>query len=62
MEMVKFYDFFTIMPEIPSPKHNEIQEFGEKYHISTMKIKKCLFFNTSTALLHYRIFVTSFQN
>jgi hypothetical protein len=47
-----FFEFFAIVPEIPCPKHHEIQEFAKNYHISTMKIKKCLFFNTSLVLLH----------
>jgi hypothetical protein len=52
MEMVKSFEFFVIVSEIPSPKHHEIQEFAKNYHISAIKIKKCLFFNTSTTLLH----------
>jgi hypothetical protein len=43
MEMVNFFDFFAIVPEILSPKHHKIQEFARNYHISAMKIKKCLF-------------------
>jgi hypothetical protein len=39
--------FFAIVPEIPNPKHHEIQEFAKNYHISAMKIKKCSFFNTN---------------
>jgi hypothetical protein len=40
--------------EIPCPKHHEIQEFGQNYHISAMKF---LNFTYSTALLqvHYNI-------
>jgi hypothetical protein len=41
---------FAIVPEIPSPKHHETQEVAKNYHISAVKIMKCLFFNTSTAL------------
>ena len=54
MEMVKCFDFFAIVPEIPSPKHHEIQEFGQNYHISAMKFSN---FTYSTALLqvHYNI-------
>jgi hypothetical protein len=37
MEMVNFFEFFTIVPEIPSPKHYEIQEFDQNYHISAIK-------------------------
>jgi hypothetical protein len=42
------------VPEIPSPKHHEIQAFGQNYHISTMKFST---FTYSTALLqvHYNI-------
>jgi hypothetical protein len=36
--------FFTIVPEIPSPKHHEIQQFGQNYHISAMKINKMFVF------------------
>jgi hypothetical protein len=44
MEMVKIFEFFVIVPEIPSPKHHEIQEFAENYHISAMKINKMFVF------------------
>jgi hypothetical protein len=37
MEMVKFVQFFAIVPEILSPKRHEIQEFAKNYHISAMK-------------------------
>jgi hypothetical protein len=49
-----FFLFFAIVLEISSPKHHEIQEFGQTYHISTMKFSK---FSQSTALLqvHYNI-------
>jgi hypothetical protein len=50
--MVNLLEFSSIVPEIPGPKHHEIQEFAKNYHISAMKIKKYLFFNISTALLH----------
>jgi hypothetical protein len=33
-----FFEFFAIVPEIPSPKHHKIQECGQNYHISAMKI------------------------
>jgi hypothetical protein len=33
-------EFFAIGPEIPSPKHHEIQEFAKNYHISAIKINK----------------------
>jgi hypothetical protein len=36
--LVIFKKKITIVPDIPSPKHHEIQEFGKNYHISTMKI------------------------
>jgi hypothetical protein len=36
------------VPEIPSPKHRKIQEFGRNYHISAMKFSD---FTWSTALL-----------
>jgi hypothetical protein len=54
MEMVKILEFFAIVPEIPSPKHREIQEFGQNCHISAMKFSN---FTYSTALLrvHYNI-------
>jgi hypothetical protein len=29
-----FFKFFAIVPEIPSPKHHEIQEFCQNCHIS----------------------------
>jgi hypothetical protein len=40
--------------EIPSPKHHEIQDFGQNYHISAMKFSN---FTYSTALLqvHFNI-------
>jgi hypothetical protein len=38
MEMVKIFEFCAIVPEIPSPKHNEIQEFGQNDHISAIKL------------------------
>ena len=52
--MVNFFEFFAIVPEIPSPKYHEIYEFGRKYHISAMKFSN---FTYSTALLqvHYNI-------
>jgi hypothetical protein len=28
-----FFEFFAIVPEIPSPKHHKIQEFAKNYHI-----------------------------
>jgi hypothetical protein len=46
--MVKFFEFFAIVPEIPSPKHHEIHEFGRNYHISAMKFSN---FTYSAALL-----------
>jgi hypothetical protein len=47
--------FFAFVPEILSPKHHEIQEFGKNYHISVMKFSN---FTYSTALLqvHYNSF------
>jgi hypothetical protein len=27
--MLKVFEFFANVPEIPSPKHQEIQEFGQ---------------------------------
>jgi hypothetical protein len=33
----KFFKFFAIVPKIASPKHREIQEFGQNCHISAMK-------------------------
>jgi hypothetical protein len=52
--MVKVFEFFAIVPEIPSPKHHETHEFGRNYHISAMKFSN---FTYSTALLqvHYNI-------
>jgi hypothetical protein len=54
MEMVKIFEFFTNVPEVPSPKHHEIQEFGQNYHISAMKFSN---FTYSTAFLqlHHNI-------
>jgi hypothetical protein len=54
MEMIKKFEFSAIVPEIPSPKHHEIPEFCQNYHISAMKF---LNFTYSTALLqvHYNI-------
>jgi hypothetical protein len=48
MEMVIFFLFFAIVPEISSPKHHKIQEFGQSYHISAMKFQN---FTYSAALL-----------
>jgi hypothetical protein len=31
-----FLLFVAIVPEIPSPKHHEIQEFGQNCHISAI--------------------------
>ena len=31
-----FFLFFAIVPEIPSPKHREIQEFCKNCHISAI--------------------------
>jgi hypothetical protein len=54
MEMVNFSNFFAIVPKIPSPKHCEIQEFGQNCHNSAMKFSN---FTYSTALLqvHFNI-------
>jgi hypothetical protein len=54
METVNFFEFFTIVPEIPSPKHHELQEFGKNCHISAMNFSN---FTYSTALrqVHYSI-------
>jgi hypothetical protein len=38
-----FFNFSPYVSEIPSPKHHEIEEIAKNYHISAMKIKKCLF-------------------
>jgi hypothetical protein len=40
----KTFEFFAIVSEIPSPKHHEIQEFGQNYHISAIKINKLFVF------------------
>jgi hypothetical protein len=40
MKMVNFFEFFAFVPEIPSPKHHQIQEFANNYHISAIKINK----------------------
>jgi hypothetical protein len=41
MEMVKFFEFFAIVPEIPGLKHHEIQEFGQNtMHIICYEILK----------------------
>jgi hypothetical protein len=37
-------EFFGIVPEIPSPKHHGIEEFGQNDHISAMKINKLFVF------------------
>jgi hypothetical protein len=52
--MVKFLELFAIVPEIPSPIHHEIHEFGRNYRISAMKFSNFIY---STALLqvHYNI-------
>jgi hypothetical protein len=52
--MVNFFEFFAIVPEIPSPKHHEIHEFGRNCHTSAMKFSN---FTHCTALLqvHYNI-------
>jgi hypothetical protein len=39
-----FFLFFAIVPEIPSPKHHEIQELAKNYRISAMKINKMFVF------------------
>jgi hypothetical protein len=44
MDMVNFSEFFAIVPDIPSPKYHEIQEFAENCHISAMKINKMFVF------------------
>ena len=31
-----FFNYFAIVPEIPSPKHREIQEFCQNCHISAI--------------------------
>jgi hypothetical protein len=36
--------FCASMPEILSFKHPKIQEFAKNYHISAMKMNKCLYF------------------
>jgi hypothetical protein len=46
MKMVNNFEFFAIVPEIPSPKHHEIQEFAKNYHISAMKINKMFVFSS----------------
>jgi hypothetical protein len=33
----KIFEFFAIVLEIPSPKHQKIPEFGQNYHIYAMK-------------------------
>jgi hypothetical protein len=43
------------VPEIPSPKHREIQEFGQNCHISAMKFSNL---THSTALLHVHYNIT----
>jgi hypothetical protein len=40
----KIFELFAIVPEIPIPKHHEIQEFAKNYHISAMKINKMFVF------------------
>jgi hypothetical protein len=50
----KFFEFFAIVPEIPCPKHHEIQEFGQHYHISAMKFSN---FTYSTAMLQAHIII-----
>jgi hypothetical protein len=57
MRMVKIFEFFAIVAEILSSKHQEIQEFAKNYHISAMKFNKMFFFNISTSLLHYDIII-----
>jgi hypothetical protein len=54
IEMVKFFEFFAIVLQIPSPKYHEIHEFGRNYHISAMKFSNFIY---SAALLqvHYNI-------
>jgi hypothetical protein len=44
MGMIKVFEFFAIVPKIPSPKHHKIQEFGQNYDISAMKINKMFVF------------------
>jgi hypothetical protein len=54
MEMVNCLEYFAIVPEILSPQHRQIQEFGQNFHISAMKFSN---FTYTTALLqvHYNI-------
>jgi hypothetical protein len=37
LKMLEFF-FFDTVPEILSPKHHKILEFGENDHISAMKV------------------------
>jgi hypothetical protein len=39
-----FFLIFAIVPEIPSPKGHEIQEFGQNYHISAIRINNMFVF------------------
>ena len=62
-----FFLFYAIEQEIPSSKHHEIQEFGQNYHISAMKINKIFVFQYRHRLAplkyyQYLIFVTLLQN
>ena len=59
--------FYAIEQKIPSSKHHEIQEFGQNYHISAMKINKIFVFQYRHRLAplkyyQYLIFVTLLQN
>jgi hypothetical protein len=36
--MVKIFEFCALVPEILSPKHHEIQDFGQNYHTSDLCI------------------------
>jgi hypothetical protein len=50
MEMVIFFYFFAIVPEIPSPKHREIQEFCQNCHISAIILFIYLFLDMATLI------------
>jgi hypothetical protein len=45
--VILFFIFFSLLPKIHSPKHWEIQEFGQNCHISAMNFSN---FTWSTAL------------
>jgi hypothetical protein len=52
MKMIIFFKFFAIVPEIPVPNITKSNNLLKITIFLLWKLTKCLFFATSTALLH----------